>query len=89
MSEPEPLTLNPNPLSRFQHSPSNAMRFKAHAQRFCAEQIVCFYHKDAEAYLDYRTTLGLPPTHTATARVWGHVPAPKLTDSHRQPRVST
>ncbi|KAJ1487238.1 hypothetical protein T484DRAFT_1787109, partial [Baffinella frigidus] len=54
---------------RFQHSPQNAIRFKAHAQRFCAEQIVCFYHKDAEAYLDYRTSLGDYPVFRSSNRV--------------------
>ena len=31
------------------------------ALRLRAEQMICFYHKESEAYLDYRHDLGVRP----------------------------
>ena len=42
---------------------------RQHAQRFRAEQIVCFYHKEGEAYLDYRADLGIKPVCVCIFRV--------------------
>ncbi|KAJ1490154.1 inositol 1,4,5-trisphosphate/ryanodine receptor-domain-containing protein [Baffinella frigidus] len=38
----------------FHFNPMNVKRFKDISSRFRSEEIVCFYHKEAEAYLTYR-----------------------------------
>jgi hypothetical protein len=53
----------------YQSSPLNEDAFpELHAQLH-GEQVVCFYHKEAESYLDYRPELGESPIFHASQRV--------------------
>eukprot|EP00290_Baffinella_frigidus_P003404 CAMPEP_0180175204 /NCGR_PEP_ID=MMETSP0986-20121125/36590_1 /TAXON_ID=697907 /ORGANISM="non described non described, Strain CCMP2293" /LENGTH=152 /DNA_ID=CAMNT_0022127655 /DNA_START=40 /DNA_END=495 /DNA_ORIENTATION=- len=53
----------------YTNNPLNAKTFKVAATRLKTEQIVCFYHKEGEAYLEYRSDLDDAPVFRASNRV--------------------
>ena len=53
----------------FQNNIANAKLFKEHASRLKTEQVVCFYHKEGEAYLEYRMDMGNAPAFHSSNRV--------------------
>ena len=50
-------------------NPINLKRFPEVHARLRAEQVICFYHKEAEAYLEYRDDMGNEPMFRASSRV--------------------
>lgn len=52
------------------HSPLASTRLRENsALRLRAEQMICFYHKESEAYLDYRHDLGVRPVFRESHRM--------------------